>query len=179
MTTRDATTTRRRVTTTTTASSSFATRDDATETETTTVMASAPPIFLDARARRRRDHDALALEFALGERAPVTVGAVERRRRGKRAVPDARASRDSWRLGAQNEDEDEDEDAEDERTRAFLRRMTTVPPGCTKHVPSDLSTALAVRTNAASASRERERDPTRGVARLDVPRASSKYDAFR
>ena len=171
MTTRDATTT-----TTTTASSSFATRDDATETAETTVMASAPPIFLDARARRRRDHDALALEFALGERAPVTVGAPERRRRGKRAVPDARASRDSWRLDAQNDAEDEDED---ERARAFFRRMTTIPPGCTKHVPRDLSTALAVRTNAASREGMRERDPTRAVARLDVPRASSKYDAFR
>lgn len=163
--------------TTPASSSSFATETE-TETKETepTVMASAPPIFLDARDRRRRDHDALALEFALGERAPVTVGAPERRRRGKRAVPDARAARDSWRLGAQNED-DEDE-ADDERARAFYRR-TTVPPGCTKHVPSDRFTALAVRTNAAAREGASARDPTRAVARLDVPRASSKYDAFR
>jgi len=164
--------------TTPASSSSFATRDDATETETETtmVMASAPPIFLDARARRRRDHDAVALEFALGERAPVTVGAPERRRRGKRAVPDARAARDSWRLGAQKNDAEDDDD--DERARACFRRMSSTP-GCTKHVPSDLFTALAVRTNAAAREGESARDPTRAVARLDVPRASSKYDAFR
>ena len=73
MTTRDATTT---ATTTTTARASSSATDDATETTTTTTT-SAAPSFIETLARRRREHDALACEFALGERAPVTVGAPE------------------------------------------------------------------------------------------------------
>ena len=171
MTPRDATTTA--MTTTMTARASSSATDDATEaTEATTTTTSAAPSFIETLARRRREHDALACEFALGERAPVTVGAPERRRRGKRAVPNARASRDSWRLGAAREDAEDDDGWRS--SRAFSRAD---PPGCTKHVPSDYLTALVARTRAES--RARERDPTRGVARLDVPRASSKHDAFR